>query len=121
MKLATEHVSLYQLTIEPDTIFERLWRAGKLAMPDEDLGRALFDATQEIAEKHGLPAYEISNHARPGAEIRHNLVYWRYGEYVGVGPGAHGRIGAGAGKRARRRPRSIRKCGSPRSRSRATA
>ena len=95
MKLATEHVSLYQLTIEPDTIFERLWRAGKLAMPDDELGRALFDATQEITGAHGMPAYEISNHARPGAECRHNLVYWRYGEYVGVGPGAHGRIGLG--------------------------
>jgi oxygen-independent coproporphyrinogen-3 oxidase len=100
MKLATEHVSLYQLTIEPDTIFERLWRAGKLALPDEELGRALFDATQEIAEKYGMPAYETSNHARPGAESRHNLVYWRYGDYVGVGPGAHGRIGVGRSKRA---------------------
>jgi putative oxygen-independent coproporphyrinogen III oxidase len=100
MKLATEHVSLYQLTIEPDTIFERLWRAGKLALPDEDLGRALFDTTQEITEKYGMPAYETSNHARPGAESRHNLVYWRYGDYVGIGPGAHGRIGVGPGKRA---------------------
>jgi oxygen-independent coproporphyrinogen-3 oxidase len=100
MRLATEHVSLYQLTIEPDTIFERLWRAGKLALPDEELGRALFDATQEITEKHGLPAYETSNHARPGAESRHNLVYWRYGDYVGIGPGAHGRVGLGRGRRA---------------------
>jgi putative oxygen-independent coproporphyrinogen III oxidase len=100
MKLATEHVSLYQLTIEPDTIFERLWRAGKLALPDEDLGRALFDTTQEIAEKYGMPAYETSNHARPGAESRHNLVYWRYGDYVGIGPGAHGRITVGRSKRA---------------------
>jgi oxygen-independent coproporphyrinogen-3 oxidase len=99
-KLATEHVSLYQLTIEPETIFERLWRAGKLALPDDDLSRALFDATQEITEKYGLPAYETSNHARPGAESRHNLVYWRYGDYVGVGPGAHGRISAGGKKRA---------------------
>ena len=121
MKLATEHVSLYQLTIEPDTIFERLWRAGKLALPDDELGRALFDATQEIAEKHGMPAYETSNHARPGAESRHNLVYWRYGDYVGIGPGAHGRIGGRAGASAPRRPRSTRKCGSPRSRARATA
>ena len=100
MQLATEHVSLYQLTIEPETIFERLWRAGKLALPDEDLGRALFDATQEIAGKYGMPAYETSNHARPGAESRHNLVYWRYGDYVGIGPGAHGRIGVGRDKRA---------------------
>ncbi len=100
MKLATEHVSLYQLTIEPDTIFERLWRAGKLALPDDDLGRALFDATQEIAEKYGMPAYETSNHARLGAESRHNLVYWRYGDYVGIGPGAHGRVSVGRAKRA---------------------
>jgi oxygen-independent coproporphyrinogen-3 oxidase len=100
MKYATEHLSLYQLTNEPDTIFERLWQAGKLALPDEDLSRALFDATQEIAEKHGLPAYETSNHARPGAESRHNLVYWRYGDYVGVGPGAHGRVLAGGKRRA---------------------
>jgi putative oxygen-independent coproporphyrinogen III oxidase len=100
MKLATEHVSLYQLTIEPETIFERLWRAGKLALPDDDLSRALFDATQEITGKYGLPAYETSNHARPGAESRHNLVYWRYGDYVGVGPGAHGRISAGGKKLA---------------------
>jgi putative oxygen-independent coproporphyrinogen III oxidase len=100
MKLATEHVSLYQLTIEPDTIFERLWKAGKLAIPDDDLARDLFDATQEIAGKHGFPAYETSNHARPGAESRHNLVYWRYGDYVGVGPGAHGRIVSGARRRA---------------------
>ena len=86
MAMAGEHLSIYQLTIEPDTIFERLWRAGKLATPDEELGRALFDATQEIAEAHGLPAYEVSNHARPGAECRHNLVYWRYGEYAGDRP-----------------------------------
>ena len=98
--MAGEHLSIYQLTIEPDTIFERLWRAGKLATPDEELGRALFDATQEIAEAHGLPAYEVSNHARPGAECRHNLVYWRYGEYAGVGPGAHGRILGRDGRRA---------------------
>ena len=98
MKLATEHVSLYQLTIEPETIFERLWRAGKLKIPDDDLARSMFDATQEIAGKYGMPAYETSNHARPGAESQHNLVYWRYGEYAGVGPGAHGRIVSG-GKR----------------------
>jgi len=100
MEMAGEHLSLYQLTIEPDTIFERLWRAGKLVTPDEDLARALFDATQEIAEAHGMPAYEVSNHARPGAESRHNLVYWRYGEYAGVGPGAHGRLLARDGRRA---------------------
>ena len=81
-------------------MFERLHQAGKLAMPDADLGRDLFDATQEITQAHGLPAYEVSNHARPGAESRHNLVYWRYGEYAGVGPGAHGRLVTPQGRRA---------------------
>ncbi len=100
MALAGEHVSLYQLTIEPDTMFERLFQAGKLAMPDADLGRDLFDVTQEITQAHGLPAYEVSNHARPGAESQHNLVYWRYGEYAGVGPGAHGRLITPQGRRA---------------------
>jgi oxygen-independent coproporphyrinogen-3 oxidase len=90
--LAAEHLSLYQLTIEPGTWFERLHAAGKLVVPDADAGRVLYDLTQEVCEARGLPAYEISNHARPGAESRHNLVYWRYGEYAGVGPGAHGRL-----------------------------
>ncbi|HYF53283.1 MAG TPA: radical SAM family heme chaperone HemW [Salinarimonas sp.] len=89
---AVEHLSLYQLTIEPDTWFERLFKAGRLPVPDSDAARALWDVTQETCERHGLPAYEISNHARPGAESRHNLVYWRYGEYAGIGPGAHGRL-----------------------------
>src|SRR5436305_15232335 len=96
----TEHVSLYQLTIEPDTIFERLRDTGKLEMPDADTSRALWDTTQEVMNMAGMPAYEISNHARPGAESRHNLIYWRYGEYVGVGPGAHGRILSASGRRA---------------------
>jgi oxygen-independent coproporphyrinogen-3 oxidase len=95
---AAEHLSLYQLTIEPDTPFFGLQAAGKLTIPDDDLGRDLYDATQEICGAHGLPAYEISNHARPGAECRHNLVYWRGHEYAGVGPGAHGRLDIG-GKR----------------------
>jgi putative oxygen-independent coproporphyrinogen III oxidase len=97
---AAEHLSLYQLTIEPGTAFEQLHRAGKLAVPDEALGRALWDVTQEVTAKHGLPAYEISNHARPGAESRHNLVYWRYQDYAGVGPGAHGRLTLGGERRA---------------------
>jgi oxygen-independent coproporphyrinogen-3 oxidase len=97
---AAEHLSLYQLTIEPDTIFERLHRAGKLKTPDEEVGRALWDITQEVTEKRGLPAYEISNHARPGAESRHNLVYWRYRDYAGIGPGAHGRLTTATGRRA---------------------
>ena len=92
LDLVGDHVSLYQLTIEPDTIFERLRDAGKLALPDEELGLAMFSATRELTEARGLPAYEVSNHARPGGESRHNLIYWRYGEYAGVGPGAHGRI-----------------------------
>jgi len=100
LALAGEHLSLYQLTIEPDTIFERLWKAGKLKTPDPELGRALFDVTQELTERAGMPSYEVSNHARPGAESRHNLIYWRYGEYAGVGPGAHGRILTSAGRRA---------------------
>ena len=89
---AADHLSLYQLTIEPDTPFAALRSAGKLAVPDDDAARDLYDATQDVCTKAGLPAYEISNHARPGAACRHNLVYWRYGEYVGVGPGAHGRL-----------------------------
>jgi putative oxygen-independent coproporphyrinogen III oxidase len=97
---APEHVSLYQLTIEPDTMFERMHNAGKLRTPDADTQRALWDVTQEVTARAGLPAYEVSNHARPGAECRHNLVYWRYGEYAGVGPGAHGRIITPRGRRA---------------------
>jgi oxygen-independent coproporphyrinogen-3 oxidase len=89
---AAEHLSLYQLTIEPETPFYALHEAGKLVIPDDDAGRALFDATQEECARAGLPAYEVSNHARTGAECRHNLVYWRYGEYAGIGPGAHGRL-----------------------------
>jgi oxygen-independent coproporphyrinogen-3 oxidase len=89
---AAEHLSLYQLTIEPDTPFSTLHQAGKLVVPNEDTARALYDLTQEICTGAGLPAYEVSNHARPGAECRHNLVYWRAHEYAGVGPGAHGRL-----------------------------
>ena len=97
---AAEHLSLYQLTIEPDTMFERLFKAGKLQVPDPEQARALWEVTQELTAARGLPAYEVSNHARPGAESRHNLVYWRYGEYAGVGPGAHGRIVTSEGRRA---------------------
>jgi oxygen-independent coproporphyrinogen-3 oxidase len=89
---AAEHLSLYQLTIEPDTPFFGLHKAGKLIVPDEDLARDLYDLTQAVCSGAGLPAYEISNHARPGAECRHNLVYWRGHDYAGVGPGAHGRL-----------------------------
>jgi oxygen-independent coproporphyrinogen-3 oxidase len=95
LSYATEHLSLYQLTIEPGTHFATLARQGKLTIPDEDEAASLFELTQEICEAAGLPAYEISNHARPGAESRHNLTYWRYGDYAGVGPGAHGRLTLG--------------------------
>jgi len=89
---AAEHLSLYQLTIEEGTPFFGLHAAGKLTTPDEATARALYDVTQEVCAQHGLPAYEISNHARPGAECQHNLVYWRGQEYAGIGPGAHGRL-----------------------------
>jgi putative oxygen-independent coproporphyrinogen III oxidase len=89
---AAEHLSLYQLTIEEGTPFFGLHAAGKLKTPDEATARALYDVTQEVCAREGLPAYEISNHARTGAECKHNLVYWRGDEYAGVGPGAHGRL-----------------------------
>jgi oxygen-independent coproporphyrinogen-3 oxidase len=92
---AAEHLSLYQLTIEPDTPFFALRKSGKLVPPDDDTARALYDVTQDVCTAAGLPAYEISNHARPGAECRHNLVYWRGHEYAGIGPGAHGRLNIG--------------------------
>jgi oxygen-independent coproporphyrinogen-3 oxidase len=91
---AAEHLSLYQLTIEQDTPFAALHAAGKILTPGDDLARALYDITIETCAQAGLPAYEISNHARPGAECRHNLVYWRGDEYAGIGPGAHGRLEA---------------------------
>jgi putative oxygen-independent coproporphyrinogen III oxidase len=89
---AAGHLSLYQLTVEPDTPFAALHAVGKLAVPDADLARTLYDTTQEVCAAAGLPAYEISNHARPGEECRHNLTYWRYHQYAGIGPGAHGRL-----------------------------
>jgi putative oxygen-independent coproporphyrinogen III oxidase len=92
LDLAGEHLSLYQLTIEPGTAFATLVRRGELALPEEESTAALFEMTQDRLAAAGLPAYEISNHARPGAECRHNRAYWRYQDYVGVGPGAHGRL-----------------------------
>lgn len=100
ISLAADHLSLYQLTIEEGTPFFALHQAGKLKTPDPELGAEFFELTQEVTERAGLPAYEVSNHARPGAECRHNLVYWRYGDYVGVGPGAHGRLTVGANRLA---------------------
>ena len=107
---AGEHLSLYQLTIEQGTPFAALHAAGKLVVPDEDSARALYDMTQEVCAAAGLPAYEISNHARPGAECRHNLVYWRAHEYAGIGPGAHGRL-ISAPSATPPRPRSGRRPG----------
>lgn len=98
IRRAAEHLSLYQLTIEPGTPFHGLAAAGRLVPPDEESARILYDVTQEICGAAGLPAYEISNHARAGAESRHNLLYWRYGEYAGIGPGAHGRLVTAAGR-----------------------
>ncbi|HEY0034909.1 MAG TPA: radical SAM family heme chaperone HemW [Devosia sp.] len=90
--LAKGHISLYQLTIEQGTRYFDLHQAGKLLMPNEDLAADFYELTQELTAAAGLPAYEISNHARPGQESQHNLLYWRYGEYAGIGPGAHGRL-----------------------------
>jgi oxygen-independent coproporphyrinogen-3 oxidase len=92
LSLACDHLSLYQLTIEPDTPYAALHAVGKLVIPDDDAARALYEITDELTAAGGLSAYEVSNYARPGAESRHNLLYWRYGEYAGIGPGAHGRI-----------------------------
>jgi oxygen-independent coproporphyrinogen-3 oxidase len=97
---AAEHLSLYQLTIEPETPFFALHKAGKLIIPDDDNARALYDVTQEICAGASLPAYEVSNHARAGAECRHNLVYWRAHEYAGIGPGAHGRLDTDGARQA---------------------
>ncbi|WP_019223117.1 radical SAM family heme chaperone HemW [Bartonella rattaustraliani] len=92
IELAADHLSLYQLTIEEGTAFKRLYDAGKLILPTSELAADMYHLTQEITEQRGLPAYEISNHAIPGAESAHNLLYWRYHEYAGFGPGAHGRF-----------------------------
>ena len=90
--MAVDHLSLYQLTIEEGTRFGDLYARGKLRnLPNDDLASDMYFRTQGVCERLGLPAYETSNHARAGAESRHNLIYWRYGDYVGIGPGAHGR------------------------------
>ena len=93
LNLSIDHLSLYQLTIEDGTAFGDRYALGKLrGLPDEDLGADMFDLTQDICGAAGMPAYEVSNHARDGAQSRHNLIYWRYGDYLGIGPGAHGRV-----------------------------
>jgi oxygen-independent coproporphyrinogen-3 oxidase len=92
LAFGTDHLSLYQLTIEPGTAYATLARQGKLALPDEDAAARLYEVTEDACAAAGLKSYEVSNYAKPGAESRHNLVYWRYGDYAGVGPGAHGRM-----------------------------
>ncbi|MGB7406844.1 MAG: radical SAM family heme chaperone HemW [Pacificimonas sp.] len=101
LAFGTDHLSLYQLTIEPGTHFATRHRRGDLVLPVDDLAADMFLLTQEMTAAAGRPAYETSNHAAPGAESRHNLTYWRYGDYVGVGPGAHGRRNGAATVRAR--------------------
>jgi oxygen-independent coproporphyrinogen-3 oxidase len=98
LRLVRGHLSLYQLTIEPETAFYGLHQRGKLKIPGAELAATLYELTQEMCERAGLPAYEISNHAAPGEESRHNLTYWRYGDYLGIGPGAHGRFPCGGKK-----------------------
>ena len=117
--LARGHLSLYQLTIEPETAFFDLHRRGKLKVPGPDLAADLYTFTQEMCEAAGLPAYEVSNHAAPGEESRHNLTYWRYGDYLGIGPGAHGRLTVGGKKYATAASKApgawhakVRECGS---------
>ena len=97
---AVDHLSLYQLTIEEGTPFFGLHRNGKIVLPDQEQAARLYEITQDVTEAAGMPAYEVSNHAKPGAESRHNLTYWRYGDYAGIGPGAHGRLTADGRKYA---------------------
>jgi putative oxygen-independent coproporphyrinogen III oxidase len=93
LSLSIDHLSLYQLTIEDGTAFGDRYAVGKLrGLPNEDLGADMFDLTQDLCSAAGMPAYEVSNHAADGAQSRHNLIYWRYGDYLGIGPGAHGRL-----------------------------
>ena len=106
LDLAGDHLSLYQLTIEPGTAFGTRAARGEVLVPDEECAATLFELTQQRLAAAGLPGYEISNHARPGHECRHNLVYWRYQDYLGIGPGAHGRITRGAGKLATQQRRA---------------
>tara|TARA_R110002124_G_scaffold10073_9_gene50766 strand:+ start:912 stop:2069 length:1158 start_codon:yes stop_codon:yes gene_type:complete len=107
LELAVDHLSLYQLTIEDGTRFGELAARGKLrGLPGDDLGADMYEMTQHLCDAAGMPGYEVSNHARSGAESRHNLVYWRYGDYAGVGPGAHGRLSLNAGRFARANQRN---------------
>ena len=106
LALCADHLSLYQLTIEPGTAFESRHRQGQFTLPDDDQAADLYRDTLETCAIHGLFPYEISNLARPGAESRHNLAYWRYSDYAGIGPGAHGRVTLGGQLTATRRHRA---------------
>ncbi|MDB5411366.1 MAG: coproporphyrinogen oxidase [Rhodospirillales bacterium] len=106
LALAGDHLSLYQLTIEQGTAFAPAHARGDFTLPDENLAGSLYELTQELLDAAGMPSYEISNHARPGEESRHNLVYWRYGDYLGIGPGAHGRLTLAGEKFATRQLRA---------------
>ncbi|MFW2588343.1 radical SAM family heme chaperone HemW [Sagittula sp. SSi028] len=100
LDMAIDHLSLYQLTVEPGTAFwDRAQRGGLRGLPDEDLGADMYELTQKVCSAAGYAGYEVSNYARPGSESRHNLIYWRYGDWVGVGPGAHGRYSLDNGER----------------------
>ena len=106
LALSADHLSLYQLTIEPGTGFEALHRSGALVLPDDDTAADLYHATIDACARHGLQPYEVSNFAAPGGESRHNLAYWRYADYAGIGPGAHGRLTLDDQLRATRRHRA---------------
>lgn len=106
LTIASDHLSLYQLTIEPATKYEALHRQGKIVLPNADMCAALYDATWEECARAGLSGYEISNYARVGQESHHNLTYWRYLDYAGIGPGAHGRVTVDGSLRATRRQRA---------------
>lgn len=107
LSMAVDHLSLYQLTIEDGTAFGTRHAAGGLrGLPGEDLAADMYHLTQEICDAAGMPAYEVSNHARPGAESRHNSIYWRYGDYAGIGPGAHGRLTLGGSRKATDTPKA---------------
>jgi len=107
LSMTVDHVSLYQLTIEAGTRFGDLYNRGNLRnLPNIDLASDMFQATQDLCGAAGLPAYEVSNHAKLGSECRHNLIYWRYGDYIGIGPGAHGRLTLDGKKQATETPLS---------------
>ncbi len=107
LSMAVDHLSMYQLTIEDGTAFgDRFARGGLRGLPDDDTQADMYLLTQEICAAHGMPAYEVSNHAAAGSESRHNLIYWRMGDYIGIGPGAHGRLTLGTTRWATEAPRA---------------